>query len=129
MLFSKLSDKKKKIIGYCLPCVVIILIPFLDILLRYAFLGPFEKYPGLVAIIATVWMPIAPLLLILSAIFSYRMARTHAIYDVLMVVIYIFLSCLLYTIFVPDMVLFMNYLPIKVVCFGLAYVITRLVRK
>ena len=121
--------RKRKITGYCLPCVVIILIPFFDILLRYAFLGPLEKYPGLVGIIATVWIPISPSLLILSAIFSYRMARTHAIYDALMVVIYIFLSYLLYTIFVPDMALFMNYLPIKAACFGLTYVITRSVRK
>ena len=97
MLFSKLSDKKKKIIGYCLPCVVIILIPFFDILLPYAVLGPLEKYPGLVGIIATVWIPISPSLLILSAIFSYRMARTHAIYDALMVVIYIFLFLQMHT--------------------------------
>jgi hypothetical protein len=125
----KTISKKQRIIGHCLPCVVIILIPFFDILLRYAFLGPLEKYPGLVGIIATVWIPISPSLLILSAIFSYRMARTHAIYDALMVVIYFFLSYLLYTIFVPDMALFMNYLPIKAACFGLTYVITRSVRK
>lgn len=107
-------------------------VPSFDILLRC--LGrweDFEKYVLLVLILAGVWLPlISPTLLILSAVFSRRLAKSHIIYDGLMVVLYFTLSSLLYRSIVPEvMQLLMFYLYIRVVCFGLAYVIARLIRK
>ena len=132
MLFSNLSDKKKKTIGYSLPFAVIVFVPSFDILLRC--LGrwdAFEKYAMLGMIIACVWLPlISPALLIVSAVFSRRMAKTHIIYDGLMIVLLFILSSLLYRSIVPEMMqLFMFYLYIRVICFGLAYIIVRLIRK
>ena len=132
MLFSKLSDKKKKIIGYILPCVVIIFMPSFDVLL--SFLGSWEAfrpYAILGMMFACVWfLLISPALIIISAVCSQLLAKPRVSYNALMVVLFFILSSLMYQLVGLDARrICMFYLCVRVVCFSLTYVITRLVRK
>ena len=132
MLFSKLSDKKKKIIGYCLPCVVIIFMPSFDVLLssldRWE---AFRPYAILGLMFACVWfLLISPTLVIICAVCSQLLAKPRVSYNALMVVLFFILSSLMYQLVgLADRRICMFYLCVRVVCFSLTYIITRLVRK
>ena len=124
-------SKKQRIIGHCLPCAAVVLVPVVDATIFSDV--ALETYDLALLMPSVVWLiAISPLLLIFSVIFSRKLVKTHILYDILTVLLYSSLSVIFCYCTWDDPMkirLHMIYICARTIFFVLTFAVMRVIKR